>query len=212
MSLEMGAPRRLDKPLDPHQDETMPLHNMTLVFMLAHMTYRSHKPLTHKTYFFTAALSDRRSTQLTTHIDILREAFRYTKIRYPFLIEAMVVLPDHLHTIWTFPSEDTAHSHRWAMLQSRFARSLRLIGVKLPLLLNGEFNLWQQRYSVYAIRDEHDLAVHIDHIHLNPVKHGLVEDAKDWPYSSFHRYYRQGRRMRWPDTQANTQETINILF
>lgn len=158
------------------------------------MTSSQHILLPHQTYFFTAALCDRRSTLLTEHVDLLREAVRYTKVRHPFMIEAMVVLPDHLHTIWTLPPEDLTHPHRWRTLQSRFARSLRLIGVKLPLLPDGGFNLWLPYYSAHPIHDESDLAAHIDRIHLNPVKHGLVEHAKDWPYSSFHRHVQHDRQ------------------
>ena len=107
-------------------------------------------------------------------------------------IEAIVVLPDHLHTIWTLPADDADYAERWRMIKSRFTKSLVKEGVKIGRNEKGEYDLWQRRYWEHTIRDDLDLQRHVDYIHCNPVKHGLVERVSDWPHSSFHRYVRDG--------------------
>jgi putative transposase len=141
-------------------------------------------------YFFTATLRDRRSRLLTDHIDALRDAVRKTKRQWPFTIAAAVVLPDHLHTIWTLPEGDADFSKRWQAIKSRFTRSLLERGVEITKNRRGEYDLWQRRFWEHLIRDERDLARHVDYIHYNPVKHGLVAKPTDWPWSSIHRYVR----------------------
>jgi putative transposase len=77
-------------------------------------------------YFFTVNLADRRQSLLTTHVDILRAIFRKTQVRHPFSIEATVVLPDHLHTIWTLPPGDADYATRWQLIKSGFHAPCRL--------------------------------------------------------------------------------------
>ena len=101
-------------------------------------------------------------------------------------------MPDHLHTIWTLPENDADYSSRWRAIKSRFTRRLRTQGAPLQANSKGEYALWQRRYWEHTIRDEDDLQKHVDYIHYNPVKHGLVNRVTDWPYSSFHRYVRRG--------------------
>ena len=144
------------------------------------------------TYFFTVTLADRRSRILVEHIGELRASFRAIRRARPFQIEAIVVLPDHLHTIWTLPENDADYSSRWRAIKSRFTRRLRTQGAPLQANSKGEYALWQRRYWEHTIRDEDDLQKHVDYIHYNPVKHGLVNRVTDWPYSSFHRYVRRG--------------------
>jgi len=144
------------------------------------------------TYFFTVTLCDRRATFLTAHIDALRQVFRDTRQAKPFQIEAIVVLPDHLHTVWRLPADDSDYAGRWRMIKSRFTRMLAQRGVAITRNAKGEYDLWQRRYWEHTIRDDLDLQRHVDYIHYNPVKHGLVKRVADWPYSSFHRYVRQG--------------------
>ena len=144
------------------------------------------------TYFFTATLRDRRAMLLVENIEILREALRHTLRQRPFVIDAMVVLPDHVHTVWTLPEGDADYAGRWRLLKSYFTRTLVKGGVGLTRNAKGEYDLWQRRYWEHSIRDEADLERHVDYIHYNPVKHGLVERVADWPYSSFHRFVRQG--------------------
>jgi putative transposase len=107
-------------------------------------------------------------------------------------MEAVVVLPDHLHTVWTLPRDDSDYSSRWRAIKSRFTRAIRKRGVSLIPNAKGEYDLWQRRYWEHTIRDMDDLQRHVDYIHYNPVKHGLVKRVADWPFSSFHRYVRLG--------------------
>jgi len=144
------------------------------------------------TYFFTVNLNNRQSTVLADHIELLRSSFQHVKQKYPFVTVAMVVLPDHLHAIWTLPPGDIAYPRRWQLLKARFTWSLRKCGLDIPKNTRGEYTLWQRRYWEHTIRDQEDLARHIDYIHYNPIKHGYVLSAVDWPYSSFHRHVKNG--------------------
>ena len=143
-------------------------------------------------YFFTVNLQNRQSTFLTNHIDLLRESFNEVKRQYPFNIDAIVILPEHLHAVWNLPEEDTNYSVRWQLLKSLFTRKLVINGVSLTKSIKGEYDLWQRRYWEHTIRDDRDMQRHIEYIHYNPVKHGLVKQVKDWPYSSFHQYVERG--------------------
>ncbi len=144
--------------------------------------------------FFTVNLANRRADSLVRHVDVLRAAFAHTRKRHPFEIVAIVILPEHLHTIWQMPPHDADYAVRWSLIKSRFSRQLPAtehIGVSR--LKKGERGIWQRRYWEHQIRDETDLQRHMDYIHYNPVKHGYVANAVDWPYSSLHRYIRQGQ-------------------
>jgi putative transposase len=144
-------------------------------------------------YFFTVNLADRRSRMLTEHINALRSAFRDVRTRHPFNIDAVVVLPDHLHAIWTLPEGDADFALRWRLLKSAFSRSLpETEQVSASRQSKGERGVWQRRYWEHTLRDDADYAAHVDYIHFNPVKHGYVDRVKDWPYSSFHRMVRLG--------------------
>ncbi|MDB5502986.1 MAG: hypothetical protein JWR89_2888 [Tardiphaga sp.] len=144
-------------------------------------------------WFFTVTLLDRRQTLLVDHIAALREAVALTRQNYPFEIDAFVVLPDHLHAIWTLPESDSDFSTRWRLIKTRFAKALpkqeRLSAVRLA---RGERGIWQRRFWEHLIRDETDYARHVDYCYINPVKHGLVKRVSDWPHSSFHRDVRAG--------------------
>ena len=139
------------------------------------------------------ALLERRRRLLTEHINDLREVFADARRRRPFEIDAIVVLPDHLHCIWTLPPGDSDFSTRWHDIKARFSarmshgerRSARRIS-------KGERGVWQRRSWEHAIRDDNDFERHVDYIHFNPVKHGHVARVGDWRYSSFHRYVRRG--------------------
>jgi len=144
------------------------------------------------TFFFTVTLRDRRSMLLTAHIDDLRKAFADVQSKKPFKIDAIVIMPDHLHCLWTLPSDDTDYSGRWRSIKSRFVQILRKTGDDVNFNAKGEADIWQRRFWEHAIRDEKDLEAHINYIHINPVKHGLVENVIDWPWSSFHMYVRKG--------------------
>jgi putative transposase len=144
-------------------------------------------------YFFTVNLADRGLQLLTDHIEALRSAFQYARVRHPFTIDAIVVLPDHLHAIWTLPEGDADFPLRWRLVKATFSRSLaREEQISRSRLSRGERGIWQRRYWEHALRDEGDFARHTDYIHFNPVRHGHVRQVLDWPYSSFHRMVRRG--------------------
>ena len=142
-------------------------------------------------FFFTANLAERRLRLLVNHIDGLRSAFRYVRRRHPFDVEAIVVLPDHLHAIWTLPENDDDFALRWRLIKSAFSRSLpKGERISASRAGKGERGIWQRRYWEHTLRDERDFARHADYIHFNPVKHGYVTRVSDWRYSSFHRMVR----------------------
>jgi putative transposase len=143
------------------------------------------------TYFFTVTLADRRSNALVDHIGALRSAFRAARRARPFAIDAIVVLPDHLHAILTPPTNDADFPGRWRRIKGHFSSALIEAGLDLQRRSNGDLALWQRRFWEHTIRDESDFARHVDYIHFNPVKHGLVQRVRDWPHSSFHRYVRE---------------------
>jgi putative transposase len=144
------------------------------------------------TWFFTVTLADRRSDALVGHVAALRSAFRAARHARPFAIDAIVVLPDHLHAILTLPSNDADFSGRWRRIKGLFSSALIGEGLELKRWPNGDLALWQRRFWEHTIRDDRDFARHIDYIHFNPVKHGLVRHVRDWSFSSFHRYVREG--------------------
>ena len=144
------------------------------------------------TFFFTVTLADRRSSALVDHIAELRAAFRQTRRERSFAIDAIVILPDHLHTIMTLPPEDADFSGRWRRIKSLFTHDVVRSGLPVTRNRRGEYTLWQRRFWEHTVRDESDLGRHVDYIHYNPVKHGLVSRVSDWPHSSFHRYVRTG--------------------
>jgi putative transposase len=145
------------------------------------------------TFFFTVALLERRRRLLTERIDDLRVVFSEARRRRPFTIEAIVVLPDHLHCIWTLPPGDSDFSGRWHDIKARFsARIPREERLSARRTRKGERGIWQRRFWEHVIRDQVDFERHFDYVHYNPVKHGHVTRAADWPYSTFHRCVREG--------------------
>jgi putative transposase len=155
-------------------------------------------------WFFTVNLLDRRSTLLTDQIVALREAIHDTRQRYPFHIDAVVVLPDHIHALWTLPSDDADFSTRWRLIKWRFARSIPEGEQLSPARrARGERGIWQRRFWEHLIRNDSDYARHIEYCYINPLKHGLVRRVRDWPFSSFHRDVRSGL---FPEDWAGTVE------
>jgi putative transposase len=161
-------------------------------------------------YFFTVNLAERHGNDLLTkHIDELREAFRITKRAHPFVIEAMVVLPDHLHCLWRLPPDDSDFPMRWRLIKASFSRALAPEErVSASRVQKGERGIWQRRYWEHVIRDEKDLHNHLDYIHYNPVKHGHVTTTIDWPYSSFHQYVAQGH---YPADWVASPELLELV-
>jgi len=146
------------------------------------------------TYFFTVNLAQRGSDLLVREIDLLRSAYASVATEHPIICEAMVVLPDHIHAVWTLPPEDADFSIRWKKIKSTFSRHCpQVFRVSPSKARKGERGIWQRRFWEHCIRDEADFAAHVDYCHWNPVKHGLVKDAKDWPYSTVHRALEERR-------------------
>lgn len=136
------------------------------------------------TYFFTVVTHRRRKLfyEINNRV-ILKKVIMEVQSTYPFNINAWVLLPEHLHCIWTLPEGDVDFSKRWGLIKTKFSKELN--GQRTP-------PVWQNRFWEHLIRDDRDLETHLDYIHYNPVKHGLVESPKDWPSSTFQRYVEEG--------------------
>ena len=146
------------------------------------------------TYFFTVNLMRRGGNDLLVrHIDLMRSAVALVRRRHPFVIHAWVVLPEHMHCVIGLPVGDVGFSSRWRLIKSAFSKSLPVGEWRSPVRVRrGERGIWQRRYWEHLIRDEADFNAHVDYVHINPVKHGLVKWVADWPYSTFHRLVAQG--------------------
>jgi putative transposase len=154
------------------------------------------------TYFFTVVTHERRPL-LTTEAarTSLRAAICRVRQRHPLRVVAIVLLPDHLHTIWELPPGDADYAVRWRQIKTLVTQSLAPI---LPVAgdlspsrrRRHEMGVWQRRFYEHTCRDEQDVKRLADYIHVNPVKHRLVTRVCDWPWSSFHRYVRSGEYTR----------------
>jgi putative transposase len=116
----------------------------------------------------------------------LREAIKDCQARYPFEIDAWVLLPDHLHCIWELPEIDRDYSRRWSIIKRKFTKNLS----------KGQNMLapfWQNRFWAHLITDDLDYEHHVNYVHFNPVKHGLVKTPEAWPWTSFHRWAAGGK-------------------
>jgi putative transposase len=138
-------------------------------------------------------LLDRRSNLLVRHIDALRDAVRRVRTRAPFRVDAWVVLPDHMHCLWSLPKGDADFPGRWRAIKIAFAKSLPTVEPQSAAMASrGERGIRQRRYWEHTIRDERDFARHFDYTHFNPVEHGLAEHPADWPYSTSRRCVASG--------------------
>jgi putative transposase len=160
--------------------------------MLEYRRWRQAGP----TYFFTVTTADRRPILAREDVfQLLREAFVRVRTAHPFSVDAIVVLPDHLHVIWSLPRGDDDFPQRWRLIKTNFTRAYRRLGRAEPARSesrrrHGERNVWQRRYWEHLIRDMDDLRRRVEYIHYNPVKHGHVSCPHAWPWSSFHRWVR----------------------
>jgi len=144
-------------------------------------------------FFFTVVLVDRSSKLLIQHIERLRQVYRSVQARLPFETNAICILPDHLHAIWTLSAGDADFASRWGQIKSGFSREVPAAQLRSRSQVHRrETGIWQRRFWEHAIRDDKDFERHVDYIHFNPVKHGYVTRAYDWPCSSFHRYVKNG--------------------
>ena len=144
------------------------------------------------TYFFTVTLANRSATTLVDHVGELRAAIRAVRQRHPFSILAIVVLPDHLHAVLRLPEGDDRYSMRWRLIKREFTMRLLARGTRMEKRPGGERRLWARRFWESTIRDAESLSRRIDYVHSNPVRHGLVARAADWPHSSFHAFVARG--------------------
>lgn len=147
-------------------------------------------------FFFTVVTFNRNKIFIgEASINTLRKSFKMAMEKHPFIIDAIVVLPEHIHCIWTLPDGDNDYSTRWMLIKSNFTR---MCDKSLKTQVDGsriakkEQKVWQRRFWEHAIRDDNDFIRHVEYIHYNPVKHGLVISPADWPYSSFNRYVENG--------------------
>ncbi len=154
------------------------------------------------TYFFTVNLLERKGNDLLVrHIDVLRAAVARVKIKYPFVIHGWVVLPDHLHCVIELPAGDLDFSVRWRLIKILFSKGLPPDEYRSAVRLHRkERGIWQRRYWEHLIRDQRDFEHHMDYVHFNPVKHGLVNNVHEWPFSTFHQLVRCGvypKKLGW---------------
>jgi putative transposase len=145
-------------------------------------------------YFFTVNLQQRGDNDLLVrHVDILRESVRKVRSAHPFRIHGWVVLPGHLHCVLQLPDADDDFIRRWRLIKSTFSRKIPHLEHRNPSRIKREERaIWQRRFWEHCIRDEQDYRAHMDYVHINPVKHGLVSRVQDWPYSTFHHWVRRG--------------------
>lgn len=150
------------------------------------------------TYFFTVVSYRRRAILCDESVrTVLRDAINHVRTLRPFTIDAWVLLPDHLHCIWTLPEGDSDFSTRWGMIKRKVSLACgnqykREDWITSSKRKHRESTIWQRRYWEHQIRDDGDFMRHVDYIHYNPVKHGRCKSAALWPYSTFSRYVKQG--------------------
>lgn len=158
------------------------------------------------TWFFTVTLLERHNNPLLTqYIDVLRQAVARTRADDTFVIHAWVVLPDHLHCVIELLEGDTDFSLRWRLIKARFSRAIPNIQWRnAARQRRGERAIWQRRFWEHLIRDQADFNAHMDYVHINPVKHGLVKSVVEWPYSTFHHLVQEGvYPMDWAGVGVN---------
>ncbi|HKV11106.1 MAG TPA: transposase [Thermoanaerobaculia bacterium] len=150
------------------------------------------------TFFFTV-VTEQRARFLCTESarTCLRTVLQECRKRWPFKIDAFVLLHDHLHAIWTLPEKDTDYSKRWGWIKKEFSKLWLANGGNEQVISRSRrrrkrYGVWQRGFWEHAVISEHDFARHFDYIHYNPVKHGIVSSVRDWPFSSFHRWVELG--------------------
>jgi putative transposase len=166
------------------------------------------------TYFFTAVTYQRYPVfQENQAIEKLNYSIQKTIQRFPFDIDAFVILPDHMHMIWTLPLNDLDFSNRWRTIKATFSRVYHGPHHSPSESMNrkGEHGIWQRRFWEHVIRNQDDFNHHCDYIHYNPIKHGLVNSPSEWEYSSFREYVRKGLyNQDWGKSQQKTLLEMNL--
>jgi putative transposase len=149
--------------------------------------------------FFLTAVTERRRNILCTDLarTCLRAAILECQHQHPFRLDAIVLMPDHFHAIFTLPPDDTDYPKRMGLIKKRFTQSwLAASGAEQPRsasrLRYRRRGVWQRRFIEHTLRHQRDYTNHLNYLHFNPVKHGHVACPRDWPYSSFHRWVKLG--------------------
>jgi putative transposase len=166
------------------------------------------------TYFFTVNLFVRRDNDLLTkNISLLRSVVAKVRENHPFAVHAWVVLPDHMHCILEMPPGDADFALRWRLIKSNFSKGLPNTEHRSAVRrTRGERGIWQRRFWEHLIKDEQDLLTHMDYVHFNPVKHGLVDKAHDWRYSTFHSMFEMVcTRLIGQDNEARWRNALRLL-
>lgn len=166
-------------------------------------------------YFFTV-VTERRVNILANETArlILRQAIKNCQQSLPFHIDALVMLPNHIHAIWTLPPNDSDYSKRWGIVKKYFTSQWLALGgeetaISASKLRYRRRGIWQRRFWEHTLRDEQDYSDHFDYLHYNPVKHGLVDRVSKWPYSSFHYWVKQGF---YPKNWGSSNEETDVLM
>ncbi|RJP23263.1 MAG: transposase [Candidatus Omnitrophota bacterium] len=173
--------------------------------------HRFYQP--QSTYFFTVVTFRRQKIFVNEDVkDLLKEVIQKVRVNWPFQIEGFVLLPEHLHTIWSLPEGDSNFSERWKLIKANFTREYlkkndELVRPSNSRMRKGERTVWQRRYWEHLIRDESDFNHHLNYLHYNPVKHGLVTNPKDWPWSTFQRYV----KLNWYESEWGASEPNGLM-
>ena len=162
--------------------------------------------------FFTVNLLQRKNNRLLVEqIQVLRNVVSQVKKSYPFIIHAWVVLPEHLHCVIELPQGDADFKTRWMLIKMLFSKTIpKTETLSAIRIKRRERGVWQRRYWEHLIKDEADFAAHIDYVHINPVKHGLVKQVADWPHSTFHRLAKAG--VYPPNWAGGAESDVDYLY
>ena len=154
--------------------------------------------------YFLTIVTYQRNPILIDNIELLRDSFRYSKSKYQYTINAIVILPEHLHIIIT-PNIAQEYSLIIKDTKSYFSKHCEEkyyshLYQSVSRIKQGYKPIWQKRFYEHTIRDERDYKIRLDYIHFNPIKHKLVDRVKDWKYSSFDKFVKNGvYNIKWGD-------------
>ena len=169
------------------------------------------------TWFFTVVTCNRYHLfEDSSARTLLGNCIRREQAEHPFAVDAIVLLHDHLHAVWSLPPSDMDFSSRWKRIKANFSRDWIAAGGAESVISNkartrGQRGIWQNRFWEHMIRDENDLKNHCDYIHYNPVKHEYVGAPRDWPYSSFRRFVALGEYdLNWGRTKPITIKNMDL--
>ncbi len=157
--------------------------------------------------FITQVVQDRAPVfRNPAHIELLLSILRRVQTLHPFAMLAYTFMPDHFHLLIR-PTGNSNFSQIMHSLKVNFTRAY-----KSELEIDGSMKFWQKRFWEHTIRDENDLERHMDYIHYNPVKHGLVQRPQDWVYSSFRSWRERGAYDEgWGESEPDSISVLNWL-